>query len=105
MMGELIERGELRRMVLGFVREHGPCTTGQIRDAIGVGLDQIGNVLTRLRNDGMAEREKVQGRGAWRWAATCMEGDKGERALIVKRDKWIGHARDPWHRLFFGEAG
>ena len=95
-----------RDKILRVVRERGLCTTLDIRDALGLGLDRIGMVLTRLRNDGMVEREKIPGERSARWAPTANLGDKGDFPIVVKRDCWpVGECkRDALLTAFYGAA-
>lgn len=103
-MEERFARGQLRNAILAYVRENGACTTLDLRDALGISLDRIGNVLTRLRLDGLVENEKEEGDRVARWSSTDTDCGKGDRPKRIMVSKWTGHKRDDWHQLFYGAA-
>lgn len=103
-MGDRFARGQLRRVILAYVRENGACTTLDLRESLGIELDRIGNVLTRLRLDGLVENEKEAGERVARWMATGTDCGKGDLPKRIMVKEWTGHARDDWHKLFYGTA-
>lgn len=104
MMEERFARGQLRKTILAYVRTHGPCTTLDLRESLGIELDRIGNVLTRLRLAGLVENEKEAGDRVARWAAIDTENSKGGRHIVIHRETWTGHKRDDLITAFFGAA-
>lgn len=104
MMEERFARGQLRQTILAYVRTHGPCTTLDLRASLGIELDRIGNVLTRLRLDGLVENEKEAGERVARWAATDADREKGGRHVVIHCLEWTGHKRDDLLTAFFGAA-
>jgi hypothetical protein len=91
-----------REAILKFVRERGLCTTLDIRAAFGWDVARIGNVLTRLRFDGLVENEKQEGTRTAVWAPTADLGDKADHPIRIHRQQWVGHGRDAMLTAFFG---
>lgn len=93
-----------REKILRFVTENGASTTAQIKEAFNIRIDGIGNVLNKLKRDGLVEKEKVPGKAAV-WSATGSLDEVRGGPVRIHKAKWErGHARDPLVAALFGAA-
>jgi DNA-binding MarR family transcriptional regulator len=114
-------RMTMRARVLSYVRAHPETTTVTLREVFGMDVDNLGNLLGRLREEGFVVQKKLPGQRAKVWSAVNAvsldaaaakrmarreaEADRSELPIIrVFAKEWTGHARDSWHNLFFGPA-
>ena len=75
----------LRREVLIYIREHGPCPSKDIAEALGKTYEQVHHVLRWLRSFGLASFCQ----GAWEFVR--MNADvtpAGESVTVVRNESW-----------------
>lgn len=58
-----------RWRILTFVRQHPNCTTRALSAEFGWSLSYVGMYLTRLKTDGLVQRERNRGELLARWSA------------------------------------